>query len=241
MMLVHFTSRGKMTYTLFESCPTIVCGQTKGGASITCGYHNCRKVEVIAVNKVKRHGEDDAEIIERMVANKFERLGWKVGKTPKQHLCPECFIAVKSAAIRKKEARMSSSEKVVPINNATSAPRPMTRDERYLIFKKIDEFYVGENVGYSNGWNDDKIAKDLGVPVAFVAVVREESFGPNIDEHTVKIMTDAKTLLADIRQAATTIEPMIKQVEPFMKQLQDLVARSSSIEKMLEELSDDRL
>lgn len=112
----------------------------------------------------------------------------------------------------------------------------MTRDERYLIFKKIDEYYMGETVGYSGDWNDEKIAKDLGVPMAFVSTVREESFGPSINEHTAKVTADAKTLLADIRQATTTLEPMIKQIEPFMKQLHELVARSASIEKHLREL-----
>jgi len=237
-----------MTQPLFEFCPTIVCGQTKSGVSITCGH--CSKGEVIAVNKMRRHGEDDSGIIERMLADKFERIGWKVGNAPKHHRCPACFTAIKSAAIRKKEERMSDNrnEKVVPItatpnapanapvNGTPQPPRPMTRDERYLIFKKIDEHYIGETVGYHEAWNDDKIAKDLGVPVVFVATVREESFGPNIDEHSVKVMTDAKTLLADIRQAASDMGPMIKQIEPFMKHLHELVARSSSIEKSLKEL-----
>lgn len=55
-------------------------------------------------------------------------------------------------------------------------PREMSRDDRRIIFAKIDEIYVGN--GYQAPWTDTAVAKDLGVPAAWVAKVRDEMFGP---------------------------------------------------------------
>ena len=54
----------------------------------------------------------------------------------------------------------------------------MTRDERRIIFEKINEIYVGEKVGYSDSWDDEKVAKDLGVPRAWVSAIREDMIWP---------------------------------------------------------------
>ena len=66
--------------------------------------------------------------------------------------------------------------KVVPIN--AEAPRTMTRDERRIIFEKLNDVYVSEKVGYMEDWNDEKVAKDLGVARAWVSGLREEMFVP---------------------------------------------------------------
>jgi hypothetical protein len=43
------------------------------------------------------------------------------------------------------------------------------------------------------------VAKDLNVPVSWVATIREENFGPNIDEASAEVISEAKALLADVK------------------------------------------
>ena len=62
------------------------------------------------------------------------------------------------------------------------APREMKRSDRQVIFNKLQDVYPKEDVGYAEGWDDDRVAKDLGVPRAWVTTIREENFGPIVDE-----------------------------------------------------------
>jgi len=55
-------------------------------------------------------------------------------------------------------------------------PRDMTRDDRRIVFDKINGVYDGGH--YIAPWTDAAVAKDLGVPRDWVAKVREEFFGP---------------------------------------------------------------
>jgi len=218
---IHLPSTEKrvMAYVAFEVCTVPVGGHPKRGAKAKCGY--CDRTESIQVNTVRSHGDDD-EQVERKVADKFERLGWKIGKSTSQHRCPSCFTALKVAAKKRNEQL-----KVVPINPMETKPiepieatsvivevpqaptkRP-SRDERRIIHNKIDEKYVSEAIGYTSGWNDKKVADDLGVPVAWVAEIRDENFGPNIDEVMAETVSNAKALLDELKAARYTAEPIL--------------------------------
>ena len=101
--------------------------------------------------------------------------------------------------------------KVVSISNgapAIEAHRSMTRDERRIIFQKIDDVYVGEKVGYSAGWSDARIATDLGVPRVWVSKIRDENFGPDIDEQSTKLVAEAREILAEIKSVGLSAEPV---------------------------------
>ena len=89
------------------------------------------------------------------------------------------------------------------------APKRPTRDEKRIIFQTIDGVYVGEKTGYSEGWNDKRIASDLGVPVIWVSTIREENFGPDIDQTMVMLINEAKAVLIEMRAAATAAEPVL--------------------------------
>ena len=47
--------------------------------------------------------------------------------------------------------------------------------------------------------------RDLNVPIAWVSAIREENFGPDIDEVSVAIMKDAKSLIEEVRETTKSL------------------------------------
>jgi hypothetical protein len=194
-----------MAYVNFAPCTVEVEGQRKRGIKATCGQ--CGKYETRINNTTRSHGLDDDDIIERQAQHRFER----------------------NDTARRKE----KDDKVVPINikqepPATETPRP-SRDEKRIIFQKIDENYVGEKVGYAPGWSDEKVATDLGVPRAWVAVIRDENFGPEVDEERVKLLSEAAAVRDEIRALSESLAAM--QIA-----FSDINAKAMRIERELEKL-----
>ena len=97
----------------------------------------------------------------------FRNHGWRVGNGPRADICPECIKKAKPAL------------KVEPmVETKANAPREMGRDDRRIITDKLDEIY-DEKIGrYISPWTDAAVSRDLGVPRAWVAEVREQFFGP---------------------------------------------------------------
>ncbi|WP_180901739.1 hypothetical protein [Martelella soudanensis] len=55
-------------------------------------------------------------------------------------------------------------------------PPQMQREDRRIVADKIADVY--DDSGYIAPWTDDLVARDLGVPCAWVAEVRDFMFGP---------------------------------------------------------------
>ena len=198
---------------LFDVCSVTVAGQHKRGARMHCGH--CDETGVTAVNTLKNGTGDDDEVLERMVLARFEKLGWKIGKDASRHRCPKCFTHIKLAAVRKSQMQKPTPTLVKPLTNGPvipevtdTAPRSMTRDERRIIFEKINEVYVGEKVGYSDAWDDDKVSKDLGVPRAWVSSIREDMFGPDVNETTLKQLEEVRAIADEVRALLVRVELM---------------------------------
>jgi len=185
-------------------------------AQVTCGH--CHTTATMRNNSQSRTAGYDDDVIEKRVAAKFEKLGWKIAKYPAGHRCPACFSAIKMAAARKKEGAVEK-EKVVPI---AVPPRTPSRDEKRIIFQKIDELYISETVGYSGDWSDALIAEDLKVPLAWVAGIREENFGPNISEAVTKAETDVDAFMAELAVVKEALAEVDRKAERLTKELQKL-------------------
>lgn len=239
----HGIANGHGAYHAFDACTVRDCGQQMRGARATCGYDKCKTSNTVRVNTFA-HG-DPNEVVERYITRKFEALGWKIGRTAKDNRCPKCFSAIKLAAKNKhhakeKEASMND-KKVVPMKvapqllaQATEAPaiephRPMTRDDRRIIFNKIDEVYAGETVGYSAGWSDERIAKDLGVPRGWVGKIRDENFGPDIEEREVGVLAEAKAILADVTATGSEVTTLLADIKAFREKVEPIANRQSTL------------
>lgn len=168
----------------------------------------------------------------KLVPQKFEELGWRVGKRRDggDDRCPACVNReqearrVRQGAIQNEEfANVSKPAPPPPaLRPVAEPPREMTREHRRLIFLKLEEVYLDERAGYSAGWTDARTATDLGVPRAWVSTIREENFGPSHSEDYQKMVAELADLKAlsiglmskhdELREG---IESVLKKIEGY--------------------------
>lgn len=165
-----------------------------------------------------------------MLVRKFEQKGWLVGATATLDRCPACRRAhhaadVVPARIAARRAGLGEPSKAASRAEAAAAfdvwkarqdlesgeavmsteaekPKEMGVEDRRLIIAKINEVYVGEDVGYSSGWSDKRVAEDLGCPRAWVAEVRDYAFGPARDNE------DVRALVAEVKALRETADAL---------------------------------
>lgn len=162
-----------------------------------------------------------------MVEKKFQQAGWAVGAGPAADRCPACVAKLRGPkpALKIVPKPTPVAEEVVQMQEAAAAPPPpMTREDRRVIFEKLNEVYVDEKTGYDRGWSDKRIAEDLGTKRAWVQQVRDEMFGPARDNE-------------DVRDFVSMLTPLTNDVAALTKDAADIVARVKVIEGRAAELA----
>lgn len=202
------------------------------GAPNLSGYlircSKCGEIEKISTNN--RSGSMPPEGL----AARFRSKGWTVGNREGSDICARCVNSEKNKKSLKQLAtayleKQEATNVVQLIHQTITAepPREMTREDRRLVFAKIDEVYLDEKQGYSTGWSDKKVAQDLGVPQAWVKSIREENFGvEGANEDFRQMLTDGQKLLDDFRVVEGIISDRIKEAQ---KTKDDLSARANHI------------
>jgi len=167
-------------------------------------------------------------------AQVFINHGWVVGGGPKADRCPDCVAAMNAkpepkAEPKQEEMPMLNPDQVKQI--AMPEKKGMERADRMLIMQKLMEVYPEPDKGYNEDWTDDKVAKDMGVPVEWIAEIREQNFGPAINAAALDAkykeledlghkVNDAKRLvdeaIRDFERAASLVE---NKIDEYNKQL----------------------
>jgi hypothetical protein len=98
------------------------------------------------------------------------------------------------------------------------ASRPMDKADRRIVFAKLNEVY-GDDM-YLEDWIDQKVAEDLGVPVEWVAEVREGDFGPNLNA-ALKVQV-AQNKMKGLTELGEKVERQIMLVEKKLEALEAL-------------------
>ena len=94
----------------------------------------------------------------------------------------------------------------------------MSRDDRRLIFAKLEEVYVSETVGYAPGWTDEKVSTDLGTPRAWVETIRDESFRPLKDNaETRKLLSEVESLETQVKAIEAKAVALLRQAQEIRK------------------------
>lgn len=102
--------------------------------------------------------------------------------------------------------RKPGPEEEPPMSD-TTAPRELTREWKRRINARLDEVYAGEDTGYSADWTDEKVARDLGVPRAWVEAIRVELHGENAgNEASSEEARARKRALHELRRDVSAIE-----------------------------------
>ena len=174
----------------------------------TC--HKCGTVDTFPLG-TKGNG-----IAMALVQQKMRHRGWEIGNRASGDTCPDC-IAAKQKKRNKEPEKESNVVKFVKADE----PPTMSREDRRLIFAKIDEVYLDETIGYSEGWTDSRVAEDLGVPVAWVKTIRAENFGEERSN---------AALLANLEEAKWTLGEAKKihdEIKASLQTAMDAVAIST--------------
>ena len=200
-------------------------GKLVRGIIARCGAPYCEAAVPLPVNLMESKGGRGADdhIEWQFISRKLEQKGWRIGKSRTSHRCPKCFNAARLAAVRKTEEKPMANKNETPLHVVQENPRVMQRDDRRVIFDKLNEVYVDNKVGYSKGWTDEKVALDLGVPRAWVKTVREEFFGDEVSNEDIR---------EQIKDAAAMLGQM-RAIEPEMRRL---LGMADKIEKSLAEI-----
>lgn len=177
---------------------------SNGDASASC----CKCRRVFFINSTA--AATGRTLPDTVIAKKFAAKGWSLGSSKKKDTCPDCVAARRGAKIVvKKEPKLAKDPAiidVIPAVNGASEmpPREMTREDRRIIFSKLEDTYVDESTGYSPGWNDIRVAEDLNCPRKWVETIREENFGPQRTEQSADVvefnrkLAEVTTILNDL-------------------------------------------
>ena len=146
----------------------------------------------------------------------FSGWGWDVSaRNPQHHVCPKCQEK------RAKVIPMTSTEK--PIAVGPVPPREMSRKDRRIIFAKLNDVYLDERDGYSNGWSDQRVADDLNIPRAWVKSIREENFGPDGASEEIRVaLYQAKDVIGAARKHQGEIARMKAAAESLLRRAKTL-------------------
>jgi hypothetical protein len=201
-------------------------GKLVRGIIARCKY--CPAAIALPVNCMSNSRGVDDEIEWKFIARKLEQKGWRIGRTRDSHLCPICFGKCRSAATRKsKEENTMTNSDANGIKNGVQVvqqnSRILTREDRRIIFEKLNEVYVDEKTGYGNGWTDEKVATNLGVPRAWVKQIRDENFGDEVANETIRAqIKEAHTVLTQINALRPEMARLTGLADKMMKQLDDI-------------------
>lgn len=153
------------------------------------------------------------------LASRFRSKGWTVGRKETHDLCPTCTAkrrGPKEMKIRMEKQALrvvSNNPKEETVSNIAvivEPPRVMSKEDRRLVFAKIEEHYLDK--AYEEGWNDKRVASDLGVPVAWVTTMRDENFGPEGLNAEQQILVDeARKLIAKLELEANILNGHINE------------------------------
>jgi hypothetical protein len=200
----------RVAESVFDLAQMVIDGRPRRAMRLYC--YRCGKPGTCLMNTMNTSTGVDDDREKQIVARKFTSMGWEVDLRKGKHFCPECQISPQ-VKMEKQEVELA----VVPM------PRQMTRDDRRIVFEKLNDVYLDEKQGYSPPWTDEKVSVDLGVPRAWVTNVREEMFGPVGSN-------------SDIEAAIKSACELVVEMKKGNEQIAKLMSSAATIEKRLDQI-----
>lgn len=124
------------------------------------------------------------------------------------------------------EAKKVVADGVKEMNYDPKIPPEMTKEDRRIIFSEIDSHYLDETRGYDRDWNDERVAKGLNVPMAWVRTIREDNFGPEqgdqigVEVEKLKVASvEAEKLIAAMRAVWDAMDKTLMEFETKQSKL----------------------
>ncbi len=188
----------------------------------TCECRKCGRTDRIGISA------HSSRLPDQVILKKFVSRGWRLGSSASGDICPEC-------ANKREEKPVL---KIVP----TDQPREMQREDRRIIFEKLNEVYLDESKGYAAGWSDHRVSTDLGVPRKWVEGIREEMFGSvaaseDMSAFAVEaeaLLKEGRQIYADVKKLRSDIDAAIAAVP--LARVENIEQRLSKIDKLATEV-----
>ena len=119
--------------------------------------------------------------------------------------------------------------------SAAEPPPEMTREDRRIIYAKLNEVYLDETKGYSESWTDKRVAEELGCPRVWVETVRDEMFGPaRTNEEIGAVLTEWREVKEQIEAASMVQGNLVAETSRVSALLKDLNERASRIARRID-------
>jgi hypothetical protein len=202
------------------------------GHRIQCNA--CQYIEKVKTNTSQTGGAgSDDSVIMRRVQDKFETLGWFVGKREQDDLCPKCAGRTSLSDL----VATDILAEVVLTSKPNGSGRDLTREERRIIILKLQDVYVDEATGYSAMWTDVRVARDLNVPIEWVAHLREENFGPLNDNPEVRnLATEMHTLADDVKHKSGEVQRLVANMSTLFDEARKMQSEIQQIAQRMHQL-----
>lgn len=213
-------------------------GVTRSGYRLTCSAPDCNVTETLTCTKSSGFPHE-------VVTQKFSQKGWTVGRSPNHDLCPahtrakelrgSKIVSIQPTAIG---AKFAEALAAAPEPEAhADAPRQMEKEDRRIIFAKLNDVYLDEERGYDAGWTDKRVADDLHVPIAWVRTIREDNFGPEgLSEADRAVLAAAKEFQEAIAHLTNKLMDIRALQNEAEKELDELKARFAPIARDVQDV-----
>jgi len=195
--------------------------QAEGGRvltayTVTC--NDCGTIGEMPKNSI-RHLPPEA------VDKYFRVRGWHIGSRPNRDTCPTCNARTRApkleiVEVTTEKTPMTASVTAIPAK--AEPPRAMTREDRRIVYAKVEDAYNVKDSCYSANWTDQLVATDLGVPRAWVRDIREEFFGPEVDAASAKRRADIAEAMAMQARLVEALTDLQKKVQACAAKLEAL-------------------
>lgn len=146
------------------------------------------------------------------VADKARQLGWDARPDrPAAWRCAACVSATP------KPDPDEPLRKVLPMKPQPVTPKPATvreatPEEKRRVREKLDGYFDEAKGMYLDGYSDQRVGKELDLPWAMVAKLREAAYGPiRADPEIEGIKAGIATLTAEAAKLATRLEAVEKR------------------------------
>lgn len=153
-------------------------------------------------------GHDEWRITSRrpppdILPKHFANKGWRIGRKPLCHACQQ--------SVAKEKHMPEAVQNVTPIK-PESAPSMEVRAMKLKATELLMAYYSMEHGRYDDGWSDERVAKESGMPPAWVTKRREEDFGPLREPTEFEaIRKEASELASAIGKLQAKLDAMSKR------------------------------
>lgn len=131
-----------------------------------------------------------------------------------------------------KATKAASAPACAEDSSPVGTPAGPDKDARRLIYAEIDVAWLDDSKGYAGGATDRTIAAKLGVPVAWVADVREFAFGPvMMNEELAAFAADHATLVETVAALEGRHADLARELDAARKSLAAITRRAEPILK----------